>query len=99
MRDEEGGGGAIGRECYVLCQLTDVIVGDGCRTRFAFEKGVDDLLAVEDSAGDAELLELVGEQRDEGGAVALAVRVQETLFERIKVVLKLRVGHAMRSLY
>ena len=65
--------------------------------RFALEQGVDDLLAVEDAAGDAELLVLFGEERDQGSAVALAVGVEETLFERVEMILKFRVGHAVHS--
>ena len=89
----------IGGERCVLCQRLDVIVADGGGAGFALEQGVDDLLAIEDAAGDAELLELVGEERDEDGAVALAVGVEKTLFERVEVVLKLRVGHALGSLF
>jgi hypothetical protein len=88
---------AIGGEGYVLCQWRDVVVADGGGARFALEQSVDNLLAIEDAAGDTELLELFGEERDQDGAVALAVWVEETLFERVKMILKLRFGHAMRS--
>ena len=71
----------IGGERYVLCQGLDVVVADGRGAGFALEQGVDDLLAVEDAAGDAELLELLGEERDQGGAVAFAVGMKEPLFE------------------
>jgi hypothetical protein len=89
--------GRIGGESYVLRQRLDVVVADCCCTRFALEQGVDDLVAVEDAAGDAELLELFGEQRDQDCAVALAVGVEETFFEGIKMILKFWFGLAVRS--
>jgi hypothetical protein len=89
--------GAIGGERYVLCQRLDVVVANGGVARFTLEQSVDDLLAIEDSAGDAELLELIGEEGYQGGAIALAVGVKETFFERVEMILKFRVGHAWRS--
>jgi hypothetical protein len=86
----------IGDEGDVLCERLDVVVANGCRTRLALEQGVDDLLAVEDAAGDAELFELFGEDRNQDGAVALAVGVEETLFERVEMILKFWFGHAVR---
>jgi hypothetical protein len=97
VRDYERCCCTIGGERYVLCQRFDIVVANSRRAGFAFEQSVDDLLAVEDAAGDAELLELVGEERDQGGAVALAVGVEETLFESVKMILELWVGHAVRS--
>jgi hypothetical protein len=97
VRDYERCRGTIRGEGYVLCERFDIVVVNGRRTRFAFEQGVDDLLAVEDAAGDAELLELFGEEGNQGRAVALTVGVEKTLFESVKMVLKLRVCHAVRS--
>jgi hypothetical protein len=97
VRDDERCGDPVGSERYVFCQRLDIVVADGRRTGFAFEQGIDNLLAVEDAARDTELLELVGEERDKGGSIALAIGVEETLFERVEIVLKLRVGHAVRS--
>jgi hypothetical protein len=92
--DNERCCGAISGERYVLCQWRDVVVADGGGARFALEQSVDNLLAIEDAAGDTELLELFGEERDQGGAVALAVGMKETLFERVEMILKFWVGHA-----
>jgi hypothetical protein len=92
--DHERCRGAIGGEGYVLCQRLDVVVADSPWAGFALEQSVDDLLAVEDAAGDAELFELLREKRDEGGAVELAVGMKETLFEGVEMILKFRVGHA-----
>ncbi len=79
------------------CQRLDIVVADGGGAGFALEQGVDDLLAIEDAAGDTELFELLGEERDQGGAIAFAVGMEQALFERVEVILKLRVGHALRS--
>jgi hypothetical protein len=88
---------AIGGEGYVFGERVDVVVTDGCWARLALEKGVDDLLAVEDATGDTELFEIFSEEWDQSGAVGFAVRVEETLFERVEMILKLGVGHAMHS--
>src|SRR4030081_2200690 len=87
----------IGGERCVLCQRLDIVVGDGGGAGFALEQGVDDLLAIEDAAGDAELFVLLREKRDQGGAIALTVGMKKTLFEIVKMILKFRVGHALRS--
>ena len=60
----------IGGKRCVLCQRLDVVVADGGWAGFALEQSVDHLLAIEDAAGDAELFELLGEERDQGGAIA-----------------------------
>ena len=53
------------------------------------------LLTVEDAAGAAELLEVIGEQRDEGGSIALTVGVEQTFFESVEMVLELGGVHKM----
>ena len=88
MRDLERGRGAIGGERCVRSQRLDVVVADGGGAGFALEQGVDDLLAIEDAAGDAELFVLLGEERDQGGTIALAVGMKETLFEIVEMILK-----------
>jgi hypothetical protein len=88
---------AIGGEGDVVCKRDYAEVVDGCRTRFAGQQHVDDLIAIEDTSGGAELSELFGEQRDEGCAVGFAIGVEETLFERAEMILKFRVFHAMHS--
>jgi hypothetical protein len=95
--DRDVGGGAVGCESDVFRQMFDEEVMNGRGARLALEQDIDDLLAAEDAAGAAELPELFGEERDEGGPIVLTVGVEETLFERIEMVLELRVCHAMRS--
>src|SRR5260370_18985205 len=95
--DLERGRGAIGGERCVRSQRLDVVIADGGGAGFALEQGVDNLLAIEDAAGDAELFVLLGEERDQGGAIALAVGMEETLFEIVEMILKLRFAHAWRS--
>jgi hypothetical protein len=97
MRNCDGCGGAVGCERGVLGQLLDNVVVNGCGAGFAREQDVDGLLTVEDAAGAAELSEIFGYEGDQSGTVALAVGVEETLFERVKMILKFRVCHAMRS--
>ena len=87
--------GAVSGKRHILCQRFDVVVADSAWAGFALEQGVDDLLAIEDSAGDAELLELFGEKGDQGGAIALAVGMKETFFERVEMILKFRGSHAI----
>ena len=99
VRDGYRGGNAIGGENYIFRELRDVKVMDGrraCRTR---KQNVDRLLAIEDAAGGAELLVLFGEERDQGSPVGLAVGVEETLFESVKVILKFGCFHESDSNY
>jgi len=99
VRDGYRGGNAIGGENYIFRELRDVKVMDGrraCRTR---KQNVDRLLAIEDAAGGAELLVLFREQRDQSFSVGLAVGVEETLFERVKVVLEFGRFHESNSVY
>ena len=95
--DGDGGGGAIGGEDDCLSGLRDIEVVDGRVAGAAGEQNVDGLLAVEYSAGGAELPVLLGEEWDDGGAVSLPVGMEETLFERVEMILKFRVGHAWDS--
>jgi hypothetical protein len=95
--DRDVGGGAVGGESNVFRKMFDEEVMNRRGPRLALEQDIDDLLAIEDAAGAAELPELFGKERDEGGAVMLAVGVEEPLFERVEMVLELRVCHAMRS--
>ena len=81
MGDGDRGGGAVGCEDDIFRKLSHVEVVNRRGTRRAREKDVDDLLAVEDPARGAKLSVFVGEERDEGFAISLAVGVQETLFE------------------
>jgi hypothetical protein len=86
--DCDGSGDAVGGEDNILCELRDVKVMDGRRACGTREQDVDSLLTVKDSARGAELFVLFGEERDQCFSVGLAVGVEETLFERVKVVLK-----------
>jgi hypothetical protein len=97
MRDRNRCGGAIGGKRYVLRELVDIEVVKCCRTRGAAEQDVNGLLAAEDTAGGAELPVILREERDQRVAVGLAVGVEETLFKRVEMVLKLWVFHYVRS--
>jgi hypothetical protein len=97
VRDADSCRDAIGGEGDVVCERDDAEVVDGCRTRLAGEQHLDDLVAIEDTSGGAKFPELLGEQRDEGCAIRLAVRVEQALFERAEMILKLRVFHATHS--
>jgi hypothetical protein len=77
----------IGSERCVLCQRLDIVVADSGGTGLTSEQGVDDLLAIEDAARDAELFVIIGEEWDQGGAVAFAVGMEEALFEGVEMVL------------
>jgi hypothetical protein len=95
--DGDGGGRAIGGEDDVLCGLRNVEVMDGRVAGAAGEQNVDGLLAVEDAARGAELSVLIGEERDEGGAVSFTVGMEKTLFERVEMVLKFGLFHGTRA--
>ena len=77
----------ISGERCVLRERLDIVVADGGGAGFTFEQGVDDLLAIEDTAGDAELFVVLGEEWDQGGAVAFAVGMEKALFEGVEVIL------------
>jgi hypothetical protein len=47
------------------------------------------LLAVEDAAGAAKLLEVFREQRNEGSSITLPVGVEQTFFQSIEMILEL----------
>ena len=85
--DRKRGCSAIGGERHILRELFDVKVVNGRGTRSAAEQEVQGLLTVEDAAGAAELLEVVGDQRDQSGTVGLAVGVEESLFKGVEMVL------------
>ena len=87
VRDCHRRGGAIGGERDVLCQLLNIKVVDGRGSRSAAHQDVDGLLTVEDTPGAAKLLEVFCKQRNEGFTVGFAVRVEESLFEGIEMVL------------
>ena len=91
--DGDRRGGAVGGERHILGQLLDVVVVKGGVARFAGEHGIDGLLTVEDAAGAAELPEILGQKRDQDDTVGLSVGVEEALFKRVEMILKLRVGH------
>jgi hypothetical protein len=97
--DCDGSGDAVGGEDNILCELRDVKVMDGRWARGAGEQDVDGLLAIEDAAGGTELLVLFREQWDQSSSVGLAVGVEETLFERVKVILKFGCFHESSSVY
>jgi hypothetical protein len=99
VRDCHGSGDAIGGENNILGELRDVEMMNRRRACGTREQDVDGLLAVEDAAGGAELLVFFGEERDQSSSVGLAVGVEETLFERIKVILKFGRFHESDSEY
>lgn len=89
----QGGGGVVSGEGYVRCELDDVEEADGVSSRRAGEQRLDDLIAIEDAAGAAEFLEVLGEERDESGAGLLPPGVEKTLFQGVEMVLQLLSVH------
>jgi hypothetical protein len=83
----EQGGGSIGGERHIVCELFHVEVMNGSRTRGVVEQDVDGLLTVVDAAGGAEFFVLFGKEGDQGIAVGLAVWVEEALFESVEMIL------------
>lgn len=79
------GGDVVGREGRVVRQRGDVEVAHGGGAGVAGVEGLGELLDVEDFAGGAELLEFRGQKGIEGVAVGLAIRVEEPLFEAVKM--------------
>ena len=88
-----GGGDVVGRQGHARTELGDVKVAHRGGAGGAGEKGVGELLEVEDAAGGAELSEIMGQKLGEGGAVGLAIRVEKALFQGMEVLLKLGRGH------
>jgi hypothetical protein len=87
------GGDVVGRQGHARTELGDVEVAHRGGAGGAGEKGVGELLEIEDAAGGAELSEIMGQKLGEGGAVGLAIRVEEALFQGMEVLLELSRGH------
>jgi hypothetical protein len=83
----------VGGKGYGVAERGDVEVAHGGGAGGAGEEGVGELLEVEDAARGAELSEIRGEKRWEGGAVGLAIRVEEAFFQGMEVLLQIDLRH------